>query len=169
MSVDTKTSVYLGLLSFFWSALFRFWYVFQEHISITLSHSFILSFSKTSSTLTTGYLGLVVDIVVGLLQKWFFNTNYARLSRIYDSYLQLQRMTYEGAGHGNWTHCDSDVPVSSGMDEAGQRLSPSDAWDLLNPTLCRVPAYNSSPSPQDKQQVFENVQLLPHEYYSHQP
>jgi hypothetical protein len=77
-------------------------------------------------------------------------------------------MAYEGAGYGNWTDCDSDVPVSSGMDEATQRSSPLDTWDLLNPTLCRVPAYNPSPSPQDKQQVFENVQLFPHEYYSHQ-
>jgi hypothetical protein len=76
-------------------------------------------------------------------------------------------MAYEGARHGNWTNCDSDVPMSSGMDEAGQHLSALDTWDLLNPTLCRVPAYNPSPSPQDKQQVFENVQLLPHEYHSY--
>jgi hypothetical protein len=46
-------------------------------------------------------LGWTIETVVGLIQKRF-HKDHARLARISDSYLQLQRMAYEGGGYTGW-------------------------------------------------------------------
>lgn len=44
-------------------------------------------------------LGSVIDIVVGLAQKWILRRHFGRLSWVSDGYLQLQRLAYEGVSN----------------------------------------------------------------------
>jgi hypothetical protein len=82
-------------------------------------------------------LGWTLDIIVGFFQRYLFRRNFARLSWASDSYLQLQRMAYEGAGYTDWKYCADYVPVSGDLDRASQRLGPLNIDDLDHPRFAR--------------------------------
>lgn len=93
-------------------------------------------------------LGWIIDIVVGWIQKLLFKRNFARLSWISDGYLQLQRLAYEGAGHGQWEDCSGDIPVAGGGRGGLKQLGGLDIWDPEHPSLAKSPSYGgASPAP----------------------
>jgi hypothetical protein len=105
-------------------------------------------------------LGLVIDIVVGLIQKFLFRRNFARLSWISDGYLQLQRLAYEGAGYDHWQGCSDDVPVAvDGRDEK-RHLGGLDIGNPEHAQLVRSPAYTASPMYQASPQEPVKMGLL---------
>ncbi|KAE8443412.1 hypothetical protein EG329_001893 [Mollisiaceae sp. DMI_Dod_QoI] len=71
-------------------------------------------------------LGLVVDTIGDWIQKRL-KRDYARLSWVEDGFLQLLRLTHEGAGYNGWDCSVSSVPVTTALDEEGQRLDISDS------------------------------------------
>lgn len=82
-------------------------------------------------------IGWTVDTVVGLVQRWM-GKHHARLTWVQDGYLQLQRMAYEGAGHGGWERNTDDVPLTRGHTREAQMLMGLDSEDLKHPKLKQV-------------------------------
>jgi len=83
---------------------------------------------------TLVFLGLVIDDIVGFVQK-IFGQHYGRLAWTSDGYLQLQRLAYEGAGFGDWERCADDVPHSRDLARGAQMLGPLDISDITHPRL----------------------------------
>ena len=57
-------------------------------------------------------LGLLLDSTVGFLRRRFHWDEFKSNKWIGDEKLQLQRLAFEGAGHGTWSGRDAAVPVT---------------------------------------------------------
>ncbi|KAL8924268.1 MAG: hypothetical protein Q9172_002741 [Xanthocarpia lactea] len=59
------------------------------------------------------FTSLVIDTVVGFLRRRLRRKSYKSLQWTLDEKLQLQRMAFEGAGHGHWKGGADVVPVTT--------------------------------------------------------
>lgn len=64
-------------------------------------------------------LNLILDTVVGLIQRKLDWGDHKRLQWVIDEKLQLQRLAYEAAGQGTWTGGANTVPVMTREDRIG--------------------------------------------------
>lgn len=74
---------------------------------------------------------LVLDLVVGWVQRRWRIGDYRRLQWVLDDKLQLQRMAYEEAGVGTWSGTTDAVPVT----EFGERFGLPAGIDAKHPRL----------------------------------
>ena len=58
------------------------------------------------------FTNLVLETVVGFIQRKMNTGNYKRLQWTLDEKMQMQRLAYEGAGQGRWRGGASTVPVT---------------------------------------------------------
>jgi hypothetical protein len=98
-------------------------------------------------------IGLSIDKVIGLFQKYAVKDNFGRLSWTSDGYLQLQRFGYEGAGYDGWSKCDDDIPVMTDQ----RRLGGLDIYHPDHPRLVR--AGGTVSSPMDLESPMDSVKM----------
>jgi len=101
-------------------------------------------------------LGLVIDIVAGLIQKHFLKRDYQRLSWVSDGYLQLQRLAYEGAGYDAWDGCADEVPVSKDVEQQVPGLRGLDV--ITNPEHPRLLPYEKTATSELKSSTEDTKQ-----------
>ena len=64
-------------------------------------------------------VGLVIDDIVGFVQKYTGRSNYRLLEWIADETLQLQRSAYQANGLGTWSSTTDSVPITALGDRFG--------------------------------------------------
>lgn len=77
-------------------------------------------------------LSLIIDTLVGFIQRKFKKGEYARLNWALDDKFQLQRMVFEEVGMGTW-HVNKSVPVT----ERGEKFGGWEGVDVEHPRLSR--------------------------------
>lgn len=101
---------------------------------------------------------LILDTLVGFIQRKRNMRDYQRVQWALDEKLQLQRLAYEEAGMGTWSGGTSVVPVT----KFGEKFGMPPDVDRDHPRIGRKgTGSNADPSSVHKNGSGEELQLLP--------